>query len=590
MFKWLVLGYLLLVAKELYFMSGPPVCTALSRHCIPSLIPPFWTLSVDLSVQSSKYEYDPLPDCSFIVSFSNFTTLSPSYDHTCYLNLTAFHRRRTPERDLDPPTPIMANLDISYMNTLVKTIKVELSDVRPVRVGGRRTSTEYRDLLSAPTDITPSITPSQDVDATSQDVDATEEPTSGTYLVPYWRFTSYSPLTIVYTAAHHQTPKPPTNVVRTGLPTKNSLFYSPDIYFSDIATLSSSAIEIGPDPTDRPPVKLTITFAALSFLPSTVLRQTGLALTTFETLLSDIDPTVGAGVFDEIRYMLSPRYLYRFVLSNIISTLHVYLSFMAFKNDVGFYKGKSDMKGISASSLITSFISSFIIFLYLMDSGGTSSVVLLTIGVEVLIDLWKLSKILRPKFTPTFPFVNIYDPGARSAGEVETMDYDAIATKNLWLTLLPILIGSAMYVRAKRSEHISLTSESLCPLAPPPTCTHSLNLRPLAQPPNPYPLAQPEPTRPTCTPSSLLPPTSTPTHPHPHSFRPQVLPPVLQVQVLVLIRGQPRVEHGLHPRLRPPLPPNLHQLQVQVCQLPSLAGVRVQDLQHVCRRRVRVPD
>jgi len=96
-------------------------------------------------------------------------------------------------------------------------------------------------------------------------------------------------------------------------------------------------------------------------------------------------------IVDELRYLLSDERIYRFVLSNIISTLHIFLSFMAFKNDVGFFKGRENMSGLSASSLISSFFCDFIIFLYLLDGHGTSKLVLFTVGGEVLVDFWKVS-------------------------------------------------------------------------------------------------------------------------------------------------------------------------------------------------------
>jgi hypothetical protein len=192
-------------------------------------------------------------------------------------------------------------------------------------------------------------------------------------------------------------------------------------------------------------VRLSLSFAALSLLPSTLLKQASQGLRAAEAALAALEPELAAGLFDELRYMLSPRYLYRFVLSNIISFLHVWLSFLAFKNDVGFYVGRKDMSGISASSLLTSFVSSVVIFLYLHDSGGTSSVVLLTVFGEIMVDGWKLKKILRPSLAPSFPFVRVYDPAKTSEGESRTASYDAIASKNLWLALLPLLVGCGAY-------------------------------------------------------------------------------------------------------------------------------------------------
>jgi len=103
------------------------------------------------------------------------------------------------------------------------------------------------------------------------------------------------------------------------------------------------------------------------------------------------------------------------------------------------------MAGVSASGLVISFLSSLVIFLYLMDGGGTSKVVLYTVFAEVMVDLWKLSKILRPKLIPTYPYLLITDPSNRSEGENETMEYDRIATANVTVALMPALVGAGIY-------------------------------------------------------------------------------------------------------------------------------------------------
>ena len=473
----LFVAYCALCLNELYHLSGPPSCPSPSssshpnRRCLLPLVPADWTsLSVSLSLQTSPHEYTPQPNCTFTVTASQLTLVAPSVDHTCYLNLTSYHRHRSLSSDVSSSVePFSAEVRVERGGRVVRTLVVELSEVRDVEVGtGKGLKDEYKDLLdmtSSSPPSSPSSSPSPSPPSSSLPLPPDPSHSPGTYRVPHWKHTRSSPLTIVYTDNHQPSPRPPPNtkvVQGRSKGREEELLYTPDIYSTDMSTLASSAIEIGPHefypsssssssssfdspPSPRPPVKLTITFAALSYLPSSLLRQLGGTLSSMEALLADLDSTASAGLFDEIRYMLSPRYLYRFVLTNVISVLHVYFSFLAFKNDVGFYVGKKDMKGISASSLLTGFFSSLIIFLYLADSGGTSSVVLLTIGAETAVDLWKLNKILRPAVTSQFPFVKISDPSNRSKGESETLSYDSIATKNLWLALLPFLIGSAAF-------------------------------------------------------------------------------------------------------------------------------------------------
>ena len=146
---------------------------------------------------------------------------------------------------------------------------------------------------------------------------------------------------------------------------------------------------------------------------------------------------------DEMRYLLSDAYLYRFVLQKLIMLLHLFLSTMAFKSEIGFYVGRTDMKGVSPSGLVVSFASSVIIWLYLMDGEGTSKVVIWTVGMEVMVDAWKLKKMLRPRLKASFPWVGV--PGTRSPGEDETSTYDWTATSHVTMALLPALVGGGIY-------------------------------------------------------------------------------------------------------------------------------------------------
>ena len=58
-----------------------------------------------------------------------------------------------------------------------------------------------------------------------------------------------------------------------------------------------------------------------------------------------------------------------------------------FKNDVGFFKSRSDYSGISGRSILSSFVCSFIIMLYLLDSEYTSRIVLGSVVVGCVIEV-----------------------------------------------------------------------------------------------------------------------------------------------------------------------------------------------------------
>lgn len=69
----------------------------------------------------------------------------------------------------------------------------------------------------------------------------------------------------------------------------------------------------------------------------------------------------------------------------LVSLLHSVFDFLAFKNDIEFWKNRKNMEGLSFRTLILNIIQQLIIFLYLMDN-ETSIMILLSTGmIEALL-------------------------------------------------------------------------------------------------------------------------------------------------------------------------------------------------------------
>ena len=78
----------------------------------------------------------------------------------------------------------------------------------------------------------------------------------------------------------------------------------------------------------------------------------------------------------------------------IISFLHILFDVLAFKNDIGFWKGRETMSGLSSRAVLASAAQTLIIYLYLLDAEGVNQVVLFTYTVSTVLDLWKVVKVL----------------------------------------------------------------------------------------------------------------------------------------------------------------------------------------------------
>jgi hypothetical protein len=226
-----------------------------------------------------------------------------------------------------------------------------------------------------------------------------------------------------------------------------NVYHLPTFYVDDVALKYSSHVQLAPPQDEkvhdlmRPPTSLSVQLSIISPQRHVFHRQLEMGFSMLENILH-------AEELDEIRHMISDEYMYRFILTQIISMIHIYLDYMAFRDEVSFYVGKKSMGGISFSSVLGRFICQFIIFLYLCDGGNTSWLVLGSIGSGVFVELWKVFKFVKPKLVSEFPFV-VFRKGSKFMSQLEkdTINYDAISRTYLCLILYPLVIGSAIYAK-----------------------------------------------------------------------------------------------------------------------------------------------
>lgn len=86
----------------------------------------------------------------------------------------------------------------------------------------------------------------------------------------------------------------------------------------------------------------------------------------------------------------------------VVSILHTVLEFLAFKNDIQFWRTRKSLEGLSVRSVLFNMFQSLVVFLYICDNEA-SWVVKLSIGVGLLIELWKIPKVLNVEVS--FKFV-----------------------------------------------------------------------------------------------------------------------------------------------------------------------------------------
>jgi hypothetical protein len=143
---------------------------------------------------------------------------------------------------------------------------------------------------------------------------------------------------------------------------------------------------------------------------------------------------------DVLRNMLLDTNPYLLAITAIVSILHTIFDMLAFKNDITFFKNKKSMEGISLRSMIVNAGFSLIILLYLADN-DTSYMILMSNGVGLVIEVWKISKAV----TVSFENGKIEWVEASSYKKSKTTEYDEIATSHLLFITMPLVAGYGMY-------------------------------------------------------------------------------------------------------------------------------------------------
>eukprot|EP00747_Dinoflagellata_sp_TGD_P021579 gnl/TRDRNA2_/TRDRNA2_128581_c0_seq1.p1 gnl/TRDRNA2_/TRDRNA2_128581_c0~~gnl/TRDRNA2_/TRDRNA2_128581_c0_seq1.p1 ORF type:complete len:663 (+),score=127.18 gnl/TRDRNA2_/TRDRNA2_128581_c0_seq1:53-1990(+) len=138
---------------------------------------------------------------------------------------------------------------------------------------------------------------------------------------------------------------------------------------------------------------------------------------------------------------------YLLAFSGLFILCHTLFSMLAFKNDIQFWRKNESMQGLSARSMIVSFVCQLITALYLLDSQETSRLIVFEICLDTALATWKLSKAVKVSMTPTFPFISF--GGQKGYNESETAKHDDLAVRYMSAILFPMFIGysvrSAVY-------------------------------------------------------------------------------------------------------------------------------------------------
>jgi hypothetical protein len=171
------------------------------------------------------------------------------------------------------------------------------------------------------------------------------------------------------------------------------------------------------------------------------------------------------GDADEMKRVLlesDPRLLF---VTGLVSLAHMVLETLAFKSDVSFWRKKNNTEGLSARTIVFNAGCQVVVLLYLLDN-DTSWMVLLSTALSVLVEAWKITKVLDVEFVSVRKgFVLLTDKRRRvratktgDGKEKErnddvvfsdlsrlTAEHDETAMRYLTYLLIPLVLAYAGY-------------------------------------------------------------------------------------------------------------------------------------------------
>ncbi|XP_038881554.1 cleft lip and palate transmembrane protein 1 homolog [Benincasa hispida] len=150
------------------------------------------------------------------------------------------------------------------------------------------------------------------------------------------------------------------------------------------------------------------------------------------------------GEADELKRVFLEGNPYLLAVTMVVSLLHSVFDMLAFKNDIQFWNKNKSMEGLSAKSVIVSFISQLIVFLYLLDN-DTSWMILASSGIGCCIEFWKIGKAMHIEIDRSgrIPMLRFRDRESYAGNK--TKEYDDLAMKYLSYVLFFLVACSSVY-------------------------------------------------------------------------------------------------------------------------------------------------
>ncbi|KAF5469667.1 hypothetical protein F2P56_013722 [Juglans regia] len=212
--------------------------------------------------------------------------------------------------------------------------------------------------------------------------------------------------------------------------------YYPTIFFNEFWLLKDKLIPLNETVTELP---LNLEVGPISMTKWQIFLQIDQSFQIHRSYGSMLE-----GEADELKRVFLEGNPYLLAITMVVSMLHSVFDFLAFKNDIQFWNKNKSMEGLSAKSVIVSFLCQLIVFLYLLDN-DTSWMILASSGIGCCIEFWKIGKAMHIEIDRSgrIPMLRFRDRESYAGNK--TKEYDDMAMKYLSYVLFLLVACSSVY-------------------------------------------------------------------------------------------------------------------------------------------------
>ncbi|KAG2668555.1 hypothetical protein I3843_15G160500 [Carya illinoinensis] len=212
--------------------------------------------------------------------------------------------------------------------------------------------------------------------------------------------------------------------------------YYPTIFFNEFWLLKDKLIPLNETVTELP---LNLEVGSISMTKWQIFLQIDQSFQIHRSYGSMLE-----GEADELKRVFLEGNPYLLAITMVVSLLHSVFDFLAFKNDIQFWNKNKSMEGLSAKSVVVSFLCQLIVFLYLLDN-DTSWMILASSGIGCCIEFWKIGKAMHIEIDRSgrIPMLRFRDRESYAGNK--TKEYDDMAMKYLSYVLFLLVACSSVY-------------------------------------------------------------------------------------------------------------------------------------------------